>query len=233
MDRTEAISDLADIIADINIGHPIRLGIDGVDASGKTMLADELVEPLQLRGRNVIRVSIDGFHNPSDIRYRKGRLSPQGYYDDSFNYPAIIINVLEPLGSEGNLEYRPAVFDFRTDSEVDAPLRRAEPESILIFDGIFLQRPELKQYWDFIVFVHADFDVTIKRAQRRDLYLFETAKNIRQIYEIRYIPSEIIYLEADSPLDGANVIWDNNDIENPKLTVNKPHKTIDRNNQGR
>jgi hypothetical protein len=40
----------------------VRVAIDGVDGVGKTTLADELVAPLQLLGRDVIRASIDGFH---------------------------------------------------------------------------------------------------------------------------------------------------------------------------
>ncbi len=221
MNRKETISHLADMIAAIQLDHPVRVGIDGVDASGKTMLADELVGPLQTKGCSVIRVSVDGFHNPGEIRHRQGRGSPQGYFDDSFNLEAIVSNVLMPLGPGGNLKYRSAVFDFKTDSEVRTPLQSANPDSVLLFEGIFLHRPELRKYWDFSIFVHADFDITIKRAQKRDLYLFKTTEKIRQIYEQRYIPGEKIYLSAELPFQKANVILDNNDIENPGLKINK------------
>lgn len=64
MSRTKVISELTDIISAIHLDHPVRVGIDGVDASGKTRLAEELVEPIQEKNRSVIRASIDGFHNP-------------------------------------------------------------------------------------------------------------------------------------------------------------------------
>jgi hypothetical protein len=35
-------------------GHPVRVAVDGVDAAGKTSLADELVGPLAARGRTVL-----------------------------------------------------------------------------------------------------------------------------------------------------------------------------------
>ncbi len=38
MTRTNAILDLVNIIDGIHLNHPVRVGIDGVDASGKTML---------------------------------------------------------------------------------------------------------------------------------------------------------------------------------------------------
>ncbi len=111
MTRVQVISDLVDIISNIKLNHPVRVGIDGVDASGKTMLADELANSLQIKDCNVILISVDDFHNPSKIRYQQGRNSPQGYYEDSFNYNAIITNVLKPLGPEGNLKYKSAFFD--------------------------------------------------------------------------------------------------------------------------
>lgn len=220
MNRKEAISLLANMIACIELDHPVRVGIDGVDGSGKTMLADELVEPLQNRERNVIRVSIDGFHNLCEIRYQQGRGSPKGYYEDSFNHGAIVSDVLGPLGPGGNLKYRSASFDYKSDSEVHAPLQSTEPDAILLFDGIFLHRPELRKYWDFSIFIHVDFYTVIKRVQKRDLYLFKTAEKVREIYEQRYIPGEQIYLDEESPYQRANVIWNNNEIENPILTIN-------------
>ena len=221
MIRKEAIAQLADMIAAIYLDYPVRVGIDGFAASGKTMLADELIEPLQSRGRSVIRVSLDGFHNPGEIRRQQGHSSPLGYYEDSFNHNAIVSKVLEPLGPGGNLNYSPAVFDFRTDSEVYAPFQRANQNSILLFEGVFLHRPQLKKHWDFSVFVQADFDISLKRAKKRDLNLFKTAEKVHEKFTERFIPGQKIYLSAESPEKNANVIWDNNDIDNPTLTTNK------------
>ena len=78
---------------------PILVGIDGVDAAGKTTVADRLAGRLEKSNRQIIRASIDGFHNPKAIRYRKGRDSPDGYYQDSFNLQLLIDKLLEPLSS--------------------------------------------------------------------------------------------------------------------------------------
>jgi uridine kinase len=209
------------LIADVELDHPVRTGIDGVDASGKTVLADEVSEALRNRGRDVIRVSIDGFHNPRKIRYRQGRESPQGYYDDSFNYSAIVREVLEPLGPYGNLRFRRAIFDFKADSEVHIDYEEANPRAVLLFDGVFLHRSELHDYWDCSVFVRADFDITVKRAQTRDHCLFETPEEIQRVYSRRYIPGQRIYLDAISPERCATVVWDNNVCDYPTLTYNE------------
>ena len=225
MKRTEAISQLAGLIAAVRLEHPVRVGIDGVDCSGKTMLADELIEPLQSRGREVIRASVDGFHNPREMRHRQGRGSPRGYYEDSFDLDAVRSCILLPLGPGGDLRYQTARFDFRTDSEVSSAVQTAEPGAILVFDGIFLHRPELLPHWDFTVFVNTGFDVTINRAFVRDQYLFETEEKTRSIYEQRYIPGQKLYLSEQQPIDKANVVFVNDDIESPELTIRRtPNK---------
>lgn len=188
MKRSKALSELVDVITSINLDHPVRVGVDGVDASGKTILADELALLIHSRGHDAIRVSVDDFHNPCEIRYQQGRTSPQGFYDDSFNYSALISHVLEPLGPGGDLKYNSVYFNLNTNSKAYTTWKHAEPEAILLLDGIFLHRPELRRYWDFSVFVHANFDIIIKRAQERDTEIFGNAKQVREIYKKRYIP---------------------------------------------
>jgi uridine kinase len=222
MKRTEAISRLSDLIAAINLDHTVRVGIDGVSCAGKTMLADELVEPLRNRGRNVIRATIDGFHNPREIRHRQGRGCPKGYYEDSFDIDSVLSCVLLPLGPGGSREYQTARFDFRTDTAVDCPIQIVDPGAVLVFEGVMLHRPELLPHWDLTVFVDASFDVTIRRAFVRDQDLFKTEENTKTIYEQRYIPGQRLYMEKESPAEKANVIFRNDDIENPELIIQRP-----------
>lgn len=159
---------LAEKIAAVHRPHPVRVAVDGVDAVGKTMLANELVKPIRRRGRPVIRASIDSFHNPRRVRYRLGRSSADGYFRDSFNYAALTSLLLGPLGADGSLRFRPAVFDCRANAEVAAPFETAARNAVLLFDGVFLLRPELRSHWDFSVFLDAPFEVTIACAARRD-----------------------------------------------------------------
>ena len=219
MKRSRAIAQLVQIINSIHQKHPVRVAIDGVDASGKTKLADELVEPLESAGRNVIRVSIDRFHNPREIRYRQGKNSPKGYYEDSFNYESLIANVLEPLGPEGDLKFMPTSYNFISNSEAPCSPNQADKKSILLFDGVFLHHPKIARYWDFTVFVHASFKTTLKRAMDRDLYLFKTTDQIEKMYLSKYIPGQKIYLQTEAPKDKANVIFYNDSIENPDLEI--------------
>src|SRR6185436_20240609 len=134
-----------------------RVGIDGVDGAGKTTFADELHDVLRPSGRPVIRAGVDGFHHPRPIRYRRGRTSPEGFYRDSYDYATLDRVLLGPLGPGGTGRYRRAVFDVDADLVVEAPEERAAPGSILLFDGIFLHRPELASRWDLSIFLRVEW----------------------------------------------------------------------------
>jgi uridine kinase len=217
MTRQELVAALADRIAHVKRSHPIRVAVDGVDAAGKTTLADELVSPLERVGRVVIRASIDGFHNPAAVRYQRGRFSPEGYFRDSFNHTRLIEVLLAPLGPGGDLRHRRAIFEFRLDRPVEASLEEASPGAVLLFDGVFLLRPELRPYWDFSVFVRADFEVTVPRAEARDHHLFGSTEQVRQRYAERYVPGQQQYLAEAQPERYASVVVDNNDAAHPRL----------------
>lgn len=217
MSRKAIISRIVDAILSVEHTHPLRVAIDGVDAAGKTSLANELVEPLKASGRDVIKASLDGFHNPRELRYRMGEDSPEGYFFDSFNHEALITSLLKPLGPDGNLDYQTSVFNFQSDTQTSPPAIHASPDSILIFDGIFLLRPELVNYWDFSIFVAIDFDVSIERASQRDQYLFGSAEEVRKRYWKRYVPGQRIYLQTCQPKKHADIIIDNNDFMHPRI----------------
>ena len=93
--------------------------------------------------------------------------------------------------------------------------RTAPPDAVLLFDGVFLLRPELRPCWDFSVFVRAGFRVTLPRAVKRDLELFGNADEVRERYERRYIPGQMLYIAESAPEERATVIIDNNDPEEP------------------
>src|SRR5579859_7005639 len=113
--REAVLSQLADTLVSLQRSHPLRVAIDGIDASGKSTLADQLVPVIEQRGRPVIRASIDGFHRPRNQRYQQGPDSPAGYYEDSFDYAALQSSLLHPLGPRGSRHFRRAIFDVRND----------------------------------------------------------------------------------------------------------------------
>ena len=137
--RQQVLTELARHIVRLSPDRIIRVAVDGVDGAGKTTFANELADAICPLRRSVIRASVDGFHNPRAIRYERGRHSPDGYFENSYNYAALKQYLLDPLSPGGCRRYRAAVFDHVTDRPVSFDEREALPASILLFDGIFLQ----------------------------------------------------------------------------------------------
>jgi len=197
---------------------PVLVGINGVDAAGKTTFADKLADRLKESNRQIIRASIDDFLNPKSIRYRKGRNSPEGYYQDSFNYHLIIDRLLKPLSS-GYPEYHEAAFDYRTDKEVNIPGKKADKDAILVMDGIFLFRPEIVEYWDIKIYLDVGFDVTLKRAIKRakDQGTPDSEQEIQDLYNRRYIPGQKLYFQEIAPQEKTDILIDNSNYDNPVI----------------
>jgi uridine kinase len=215
VNRTDLIRELATTILGRALPHPTCVAIDGVDAAGKTTLANEIAAVLNTSSRQIIRASIDGFHNPKHIRRRDD--TAEGYFRNSFNYQALRDHLLTPLGPNGSRLFRRATFDFGTDAEVVSERELAAPDAILLLDGVFLLRGELRTHWDLSIFVEADFETTVARAEVRDRELFGDAAAVRQRYESRYIPGQRLYLEQEQPRHFADIVVSNNDFSNPRL----------------
>ena len=193
--------------------RPLLVAVDGIDAAGKTMLAGELAAKLRGRGTQVIEASIDGFHNPRVIRYKRGAESPEGYYRDSFNLAALKILLLDPLKT-GDLRYKAKAFDYTIDKGIVSPLVEAEPDSILVFDGVFTHQSELRGYWDYSIYLHIDEEESIRRGLIRNPGDEDEA---RRRYLVRYIAGQRLYQAEAEPRKHANIVIDNNDPENPMI----------------
>lgn len=215
VERRDLIHHLASSIAALDRSQRTRVAIDGVDAAGKTTLADELAPAIEALGRPVIRASVDGFHNPAAVRRRRGPSPAEGYYRDSFDYEALIGELLEPLGPGGSGVFRRAVFDFRLDQTVESSPERAPEDAVLLLDGVFLLRPELRGYFELSIFLRVDFEVAVARAEERDQPLLGSVEKVRQRYRKRYVPGQRLYLAEAAPESRASVLVDNNDLFRP------------------
>src|SRR4051812_30987841 len=72
----------------------VVIAVDGPDAAGKTTLVGQLADLVQ---RPVLTASLDGWHNPREIRTRRGAHSAEGYYLDSFDNEALRTRLLVPF----------------------------------------------------------------------------------------------------------------------------------------
>lgn len=199
---------------DRQVARPVlRVAIDGVDGAGKTTFADELAGVLGGLDRRVLRASVDGFHRPRAQRYRRGRGSPEGFYRDSYDYPALVRELLRPLGPGGSLRFRRGVFDVQADTPSMADLEQARPGDILLLDGLFLHRPELRALWDDSVFLRVAFAVSVPRGAARGPGY--GSPDPADPSNRRYIGGNRLYFAESDPEGAAGVVVNNDDLARP------------------
>ncbi len=215
--RTAVIGELCRIVTSVAVDHPTRVCVDGISAAGKSTLVDELKESVGATSRHVTRVSLDGFHQPRAHRYRRGRRSPVGYYEDAFDVGAFVAHVLRPLGPGGSCRIRRRVHDLVADEPVDEPVEALPVDTVVLVDGSFLQRPEFASLWDFRIFVDTDPAVARARSVVRDAELLGGERQAAELFDVRYAPAFRLYAELADPVRTADVVMDNDDVDRPRL----------------
>ena len=215
MNRKQSIKEIAGHILKLNLTHPIRVGVSGITASGKTTFANELAEEVKKRGVPVTRASIDDFHNPRAIRYTQGKESARGYYEDAHDYIAFKERLLKPLGPNGNLSYETISHNLITDIPVqNAPLV-APPNMVLIVDGTFLLKKDIEPLFDYKIFVDTDFEIARKRGAKRETEAFGSYEEAEKMFLNRYHAACKMYIDEHNPKSCADVIFRNNNFDDP------------------
>jgi uridine kinase len=199
-------------------GGFVRVGVDGVDGSGKTTFADALGRHLVQQGRRVVRIRADDFLNPRAVRYRLGRTSPEGYVADSYDLDRLRSDVLDPFGPDGSGRYRERSHDLATDEALDLPWLQAPDGAVLVLDGMFLHRDELAGGWDVSVLLEVPFEETCRRMALRD----GTDPDPEHPSMHRYVHGQRLYLSRCRPAERATVVVDNTDVADPQVVARQP-----------
>lgn len=211
---------LAESLIERQRNHPLRVAIDGITASGKTTLGNELTSAITDRGRPVIRIRMDDFHHRREHRYRQGKDSSRGYYEDAYDFDSLDQHVLTPLGPNGNRAFKRRIIDLASDTPIDEAHELAPSDSILIADGSFMQRHH-RGSWDVVIFINTSFEEALRRGIARDAEQFGGHAEAAKRYADRYHAASHIYIDEISPARTADVIIDNDDPSTPRL-----HRTI-------
>ncbi len=208
---------LRDRVRRQNAGGRVIVAVDGLDGAGKTVFADGLAEVFAETGDAVFRAGIDGFHRPRSERYLRGRNSPEGFYRDSFDYATFRRVLIDPFrdGAQtaGTTGFQLAAFDVVRDAPVESQWVTAPLDAVLVVDGIFLHRPELRDLWDWSIWLDVPVDMTFARMALRD----GTDPDPDAPSNARYRQGQELYLSEARPREAASVIVDNADLAHPRI----------------
>src|SRR5215207_6742600 len=197
-------------------GGRVLIAVDGIDGAGTSTFADALADVFAEDGSAVFRASIHDFHRPRAERYQRGRTSPEGYYRDSYDYATFRRVLIDPFrdGAQtgATTGFQLTAFDLGRDAPVEAAWTTAPRDAVLIVDGIFLNRPELRGLWDWSVWLDVPIDVAAERLALRE----GTDPNPSAPSNARYREGQELYLKDAQPRTRASAIVDNTDLASPR-----------------
>lgn len=133
------VDELAERIAALPGDTWARVAVDGAaGATDPAGIADALVDPLRVRGREVVRVSAWDFLRPASLRFERGKHDPDVRYDDWLDVSALRREVLGPLAPGGRGTVLPALWDRDADRAYRLSRTPLPPGGVVVLDGELL-----------------------------------------------------------------------------------------------
>lgn len=207
---TVLLQSLAAEIEAVNVARTL-VAIDGVDGSGKSTFAEALSKFIV--GKRSIVIHADDFLHLKSVRHKKGRNSPEGFWADTYDYEALDRFVFRPLARSGNGNYRLKSSDHELDCQVDAPTQHAPTNCVVLIEGMFLHRKELRRLWDYSIFLDVPFRETATRMALRD----GSNPDPEHTSMNRYVGGQRIYFANSQPWSHATRVVDNTVPNKPRI----------------
>ncbi|NVJ65728.1 MAG: AAA family ATPase [Gammaproteobacteria bacterium] len=195
---------------------PLRVAVNGIEGTGKTTFAQRLSEHLNNQSIETHHISIDGFHFDSSIRYRQGRDSAQGYYEDSYDELGFVEKVLI-ASQQLSPQLTRATHDLKTDEYIHLEPESINSNSIIMTDGAYLFKPNYLPHWDLKIYLHCSFEVAMDRGAMRDEQSLGGIEEAKAKFINRYHAASKIYIQQNNPEQQADIIIDNSNFKQLKL----------------
>lgn len=184
------------------------IGIDGLGGAGKSTISALLADALREDGKFVLLLHIDDFIHPRAVRYNDAVPEWECYYYLQWNYETLLA-VLAPLKQNATFHGEVRLYEKETDTyrtqALDIPAG-----SIVIVEGVFLQRSELAEVFDYMIYIDVPEEIRLQRVLQRDGYI-GNVHEIADKYERRYFPAERYYVESCHPAELADFVKHGND----------------------
>lgn len=199
---------------------PVRIAINGIEGTGKTVFATALTTFINQSGNHAMQVSIDGFHFNKAHRYKQGRNSAKGYYEDSYDEQGFVDKVLI-RSQETPASIYMASHDLETDEYLDQTPMSIPDDIILITDGAYLFKPIYRPHWDIKIYLKTDFGTALQRGAERDAPSLGGFEVAAEKFRERYHKASAIYIENNEPETLADLIVDNTDFNELVVLQNR------------
>jgi uridine kinase len=171
------------------LGETTLVAIDGLGGAGKSTLAAQLLVYL----KDAAIVDVDDFYRPMAAAER-AELGPRDGYDGYFDWTRLRDDVLAPLTRGSRARYRR--YDWATDALAD--WREVEAGGVVLVEGVYSTRPQLRPYYSSTVYVDTPRPVRLARMLDRGY------ENLSWVQ--RWMAAEDWYLEHERPREHVDLV---------------------------
>lgn len=188
-----------DKIPKIEDGNRFVIGIDGLSRSGKTTFTRQFKDVLQEKNVSVCIFHIDDYIVERNRRYKTDNEEWIEYYFLQWDVEWLKNNFFKKLkiSKKLHLPIYNNEFDTHKVHSFNIP-----DTCLIIIEGVFLQRREWKNFYDFVFYIDCQRE---KRYKRESL---DTQRNIEK-FRKRYWKAEEYYIKIEVPMKQADLILHN------------------------
>jgi uridine kinase len=171
--------------------RPLFIGLAGGSGSGKTTIAEEVVE--RLEGRVALLRHDAYYRNRTDLTFEERALVNYDHPDSLET--ELLIDHLEMLRSGRGVEQ--PVYDFPAHLR-SADTIRVDPAPVVVLEGILvLSEPGLRSELDLKIFVDTDPDLRLARRLERDISV--RGRSVESVIEQYFTTVRPMHLEFVEP----------------------------------
>jgi uridine kinase len=184
----------------------VLVGISGIDGCGKGYLARQFEARLALHGVTPAIVNVDGWLNLPEKRFDQSAPA-KNFYENAIRFDEFFKRLVLPLRDRRSL-YLVAEFVEETASHYRKHTYDFKDVSVVLVEGIFLFKPQYRDYFDLTIWIDCSFPTALARAINRAQEGLSAANTIAA-YDTIYFPAQRIHLAHDNPREHADVIIEN------------------------
>ena len=181
----------------------LLVAMSGIDGSGKTTLSTRLAERLEGRDLRTALITLDPWHTPWPVRYNPSDPG-RHFYRHAFRFAELFERLITPLQRRRSVTLTLPLIRLTDDAWVEQTYRFAAVDVILL-EGIFLLRRQLRRRYDLAFWVECSFETALARALARNQEGQSEAR-LREDYARIYFAAQRIHVARDAPARHADGI---------------------------
>ncbi|WP_066900408.1 uridine kinase [Streptobacillus notomytis] len=172
---------------------PIIIGISGGTGSGKTSVANAVLEDLMKNGNDVVLLEQDSYYKKNDHLSFSERVKLNYDHPNSIDFDLLEKHILM-LSKHESID-KP-IYNFSEHNRTKET-ERIEPKSIIIVEGILILAIEkIRNILDMKIFVDTDDDIRLLRRMERDIQeRGRSFDNIKEQYINTVKPMHLEFVE--------------------------------------